>query len=140
MKLQITTPLSVVVQEDDVVALRAEDSSGGFGIQPGHAEFLTSLAIGVVSWQQASGPRRFCAVHGGVLSVSAAHDVAIATREAVASNDIATLETAVLGKYRAAFESERKERVDSTRLHLEAIRQIVSRLRAGGGTGGERSA
>ena len=132
MKLQITTPLSVVVEEDGVLTLRAEDASGGFGIQPGHAAFLTCLEIGVVNWQGTSGARRFCAVHGGVLSVNAAHDVAIATREAVASDDIATLDAAVLAKYRADADTERRERVDSTRLQLEAIRRIVGRLGAGG--------
>lgn len=131
MKLHITTPLSVVVEEDGVLALRAEDPSGGFGIQLGHAEFLTSLVIGIVTWQQMSGTRRFCAIHGGVLTVSAAHDVAIATREAVVGDDITTLESAVLAKYRADRETERTSRVDSTRLQLMAIRRIVSRLRAG---------
>ena len=40
MKLRIVTPLSVVVDEDGVQALRAEDASGGFGILRGHADFL----------------------------------------------------------------------------------------------------
>ena len=29
----------------------AEDASGGFGIQPHHADFLTTLSVGVVSWR-----------------------------------------------------------------------------------------
>ena len=37
----------------------------------------------------------------------------------------------VLGRFRADLESERSERVDSARLELRAIRQIVSRLRGG---------
>ncbi len=45
MRLRITTPLAVVIDEDAVLALRAEDASGSFGIQPLHADFLTSLAI-----------------------------------------------------------------------------------------------
>ncbi len=48
MRLRIITPLAVVVDEDGVLALRAEDASGSFGILPGHADFLTSLAISVV--------------------------------------------------------------------------------------------
>ena len=43
MRLRIVTPLAVVVDEDDILAVRAEDSSGSFGILPGHADFLTSL-------------------------------------------------------------------------------------------------
>jgi F-type H+-transporting ATPase subunit epsilon len=32
--------------------LRAEDASGSFGILPGHAPFLTALAISIVSWRK----------------------------------------------------------------------------------------
>jgi F-type H+-transporting ATPase subunit epsilon len=52
MKLRIITPLDVVVDEDGVMALRAEDASGGFGILPRHADFLTSLTISVVGWEK----------------------------------------------------------------------------------------
>ena len=39
MRLLITTPTTVVVDDPDVVALRAEDDSGSFGILQGHADF-----------------------------------------------------------------------------------------------------
>ena len=129
MRLRIVTPLAVVVEEEGVVALRAEDASGSFGVLPGHADLLTSLAISVVSWRSADGARRFCAVRRGVLTVTAGSDIDIATREAVAGDDLATLDETVLGSFRAALETERTERVESTRLQLSAIRQIVGRLR-----------
>ncbi len=142
MRLTITTPLSVVVEEDGVLVLSAEDVSGGFGIQPGHADFLTSLAVGVVSWRSRDEARHYCAVRGGVLTVSpgkpaAAGEVAIATREAVVGDDLATLDAAVLSRFQADAEADRTERADGARLQLDAIRQIVSRLRTGGrGIGG----
>jgi len=37
MKLTIATPISLVVDADSVVYLRAEDETGAFGILPGHA-------------------------------------------------------------------------------------------------------
>ena len=40
MRLLITTPTAVVIDEQDVVAVRAEDESGSFGILNGHADFL----------------------------------------------------------------------------------------------------
>jgi F-type H+-transporting ATPase subunit epsilon len=129
MKLRIITPLAVVIDEDGVTALRAEDSSGSFGIQEHHADFLTSLAITVVSWHSGDGARHYCAVRRGVLSVSAGHSIDIATREAIAGDDLATLDQTVLGRFRADIETERTERVESTRLQLSAIRQIVGRLR-----------
>jgi len=137
VRLRITTPLAVTVEQEGVLMLRAEDSSGGFGIQPGHADFLTSLAIGVVSWQGGEAVRHYYAVRGGVLTVSAGRDIAIATREAVIGDDLATLDETVLARFRADIEAERADRVDSTRLQLNAIRQIVRHLRpiAGRGAG-----
>ena len=92
MRLCITTPLAVVIDEDGIVALRAEDATGGFGILPGHAAFLTSLAISVVRWTGADGTRRYCAVRRGVLSVTAGQEIAVATREAISGNDLTTLD------------------------------------------------
>ena len=135
MRLTITTPLLVSVEEDGVVIVAAEDASGGFGIQPGHADFLTSLAVAVVSWRSRDNSRHYCAVRGGVLTVSGGTEVAIATREAVTGDDLATLDAAVLSRFEADAEADRAERVDSTRLQLSAIRQIVSRLRPGGSSG-----
>ena len=131
MKLTITTPLAVIVEEDGVLVLSAEDSSGSFGIQPHHADFLTSLTVAVVSWKSGSDIRRYCAVRGGVLTVTAGRDIAIATREAVVGDDLATLDAKILSRLQADADAERIERVDSTRLQLSAIRQIVSHLQGG---------
>jgi F-type H+-transporting ATPase subunit epsilon len=129
MRLRITTPLAIIVDEDGVLALRAEDSSGGFGILPGHANFLTSLAISVVGWKDGQGAQHYAAVRRGVLSVTAGREIAIATREAILGDDLATLDETVLARFRADIETERSEHVDSTRLHLSAIRQIMRHLR-----------
>jgi F-type H+-transporting ATPase subunit epsilon len=132
MRLRIITPLTVVVEADGVLALRAEDATGSFGILPGHADFLTSLAISVVSWKVADAPRQYCAVRRGVLSVTAGREIAIATREAVTGADLATLDETVLGRFRADTEMERTEHVESTRLQLDAIRRIMRHLRPDG--------
>lgn len=132
MRLHIITPLAVVIDAEGVLALRAEDASGNFGILPGHAAFLTSLSISVVRWTGADGVRRYCAVRRGVLSVAAGREITIATREAIPGDDIATLDETVLSRFRADIEMERTQRVESTRLQLNAIRQIVSHLRPAG--------
>jgi F-type H+-transporting ATPase subunit epsilon len=135
MRLRITTPLAVMVDAAAVRALRADDATGSFGILPGHADFLTSLTIGVVSWRDADGMAHYCAVRRGVLSVTGGQEIAIATREAVTGDDLATLDATVLARFRSDTETERAERVDSTRLQLNAIRRIVSHLRASGRSG-----
>ena len=131
MRLRITTPLTIVVDEDAVQIVTAEDASGGFGIQPRHADFLTSLAVGVVSWEGRDSLRRYCAVHGGVLTVTGGQEVAITTREAIPGDDLATLDQAILDRFGADAEAERAGRVDSTKLQLRAIREIVRHLRPG---------
>ena len=67
----------------ELLAVRAEDATGSFGILPRHADFLTSLAISVVSWESGDTTRHYCAVRRGVLTVRGGHDIAVATREAV---------------------------------------------------------
>ncbi|MDU1808475.1 MAG: F0F1 ATP synthase subunit epsilon [Bradyrhizobium sp.] len=102
---------------------------------PRHADFVTSLAISVVSWQSGNGTRHYCAVRRGVLSVVGGRDVVIATREAVPGDDLAILDKTVLARFHADLESERTENVESTRLRLNAIRQMMYHLRPGHRTG-----
>ena len=102
MRLRITTPLAVVADEDGILSLRAEDATGSFGILPHHADFLTSLAISIVSWQSGDETRHYCAVRRGVLSVDAGRDIAIATREAVTGDDLATLDFAFQSDFNGA--------------------------------------
>ncbi|CCB65655.1 MULTISPECIES: F0F1 ATP synthase subunit epsilon [unclassified Hyphomicrobium] len=133
MRLRITTPLTVAIDEDAIVSVRAEDESGGFGIMNGHADFLTSLTISVVDWKRADGSRHYCAVRGGLLSVTAGKDVSITTREAVPGDDLATLHDVVLARFRDDLDAERNERVGGAQLELAAIRRIMQRLRPDGG-------
>jgi len=129
MRLLITTPTAVVVDEPDAVAVRAEDESGSFGILPGHADFLTALTVSVVSWRRTDGARRFCAVRRGVLAVSRGTLVAIATREALVGDNLDHLEHVVLANFRNNVEAERTARTASLQLQMKAIRQIVRYLR-----------
>jgi F-type H+-transporting ATPase subunit epsilon len=129
MRLLITTPTAVVVDETDVIAVRAEDESGSFGILNKHAYFLTALTVSVVSWHHADDRQRFCAVRRGVLSVTDGNEVAIATRDAIPGNDLDRLERVVLAKFHEAVETERVTRTENLQLQMKAIRQIVRYLR-----------
>ena len=131
MRLRITTPLSIVVDANDVGIVSAEDASGSFGIQPHHADLLTSLAVSVVGWKDSAGARHYCAVHGGLLTVTGGQEVAITTREAIPGDDLGTLDKAILDRFGADAAAERADRIDSTKLQLRAIREIVRHLRPG---------
>ncbi len=134
MRLQIVTPLSVIVDEQ-ADSLRAEDASGSFGIRPGHAPFLTALSISILGWKTA-GTERFCALRGGVLTVTGGDRVAVATREAVVGHDLATLDARVLTRFQTETDEERIEHVETMRLQMQAIRQMIARLAPGAGRGG----
>lgn len=133
MRLRIVTPLSVVVDED-ADSLRAQDASGSFGIQPGHAPFLTALAVSILRWKH-DGTQRFCALRGGVLTVTGRTTVAISTRAAVVGDDLATLDAEALTRFQSEADEERVEHVETLRLQMNAVRQMISRLRQGADTG-----
>ena len=101
MRLRVATPMAVVVDAPDAVAIRAEDGSGHFGILPGHIDFLTVLEPSVVTWRDEQGREHFVAVRGGILTVQEGRTVEVATREAVAGDDLAALQAAVLARMRA---------------------------------------
>jgi F-type H+-transporting ATPase subunit epsilon len=129
MRLLITTPTTVIVDDSDVISLRAEDESGGFGILRGHADFLTVLTISVVAWKRRDDVQRYCAVRRGVLRVSNGEEIAIATREAIPSDDLERLEKDVIAQFRSSLEAARVARTESLQLQMKAIRQIVRYLR-----------
>lgn len=138
MRLVIVTPLQIVIDESEIASVRAEDASGSFGILPGHADFLTSLVMSVVRWRDNDGIRHFCAVHGGVLTATQGRTVSIATREAVPGDDLDTLDTVVLERFRREIDANRMQNVEATRLHLNMIRRLVARATGHrrAGTGG----
>jgi F-type H+-transporting ATPase subunit epsilon len=129
VKLTVTTPLAIIIEAGDVAHLRAEDETGGFGILSGHADFLTALAVSVASWRDRHGMEHHVAVRGGMLEVRGGQTIAIATPEAVASDDLDKLEAEVLVRFRRQLEEERDARTDAQRLYLSAIRQIFRLLR-----------
>ena len=143
MRLRIITPLSVVVDED-ILSLQAEDASGAFGVLSGHAPFVTSLAISIVSWRVAEAvaeavasakEERFCALRGGVMTIGKASHIDIATREAILGEDLGTLDAEVLARFQSDADDERTQHTEAMRLQFNAIRQMVSRLGAGTNAG-----
>jgi F-type H+-transporting ATPase subunit epsilon len=129
MRLDVTTPLAGVLRTEEAVHVRAEDSSGAFGILQGHADFLTVLGVSVLSWRDGRDREHYVAVRGGMLSVREGHFVRVATPEAVAGDDLHRLEVDVLARFRRLVDEERAAHTADQRLHLAAIRQIMRLLR-----------
>jgi F-type H+-transporting ATPase subunit epsilon len=139
LHLQISTPTEIIVDEA-VLAVRAEDDSGSFGVLPGAADLVTALPPGVLRWRPlpeaasaaATRKERFCAVGGGVLTVRNGMQVRVAAREGVVGNELEALR-ALTADYRTrADEAVRRARTEQTRLHARAVRQLTRLLGAGG--------
>lgn len=129
MKLTVTTPLAIVIDSEGISHLRAEDATGAFGILPGHADFLTALAVAVATWRDERDVEHHVALRGGMLEVRGGNAIAIATPEAVPGDDLRRLETEVLARFRREVAEEQSARTDAQRLYLAALRQIVRFLR-----------
>lgn len=131
MRLLVTTPISVVVDAENVSHVRAEDETGAFGILPGHADFITVLAVSVITWRNHVGEEHHVAVRGGVLTVRNGNLVEVASRDAVGEDTLRELGRAVLTRFRDEARREEEWRVSATRLHLAAIRQLQRYLESG---------
>lgn len=131
MRLMVTTPAAVIVDANTVRHVRAEDETGAFGILPGHADFITALALSVITWRNSADEEHHVAVRGGVLTVRDGNLVEVATREAVGEDTLRRLGRAVLERFREEAAAEEESRVSATRLHLAAIRQLQRYLEAG---------
>jgi F-type H+-transporting ATPase subunit epsilon len=133
MRLVVTTPGALVLDVPDVAAVRAEDTSGGFGILPGHADFLTVLPVSVLTWIDGARAEHNVALRRGVLRVSDGALVSVAAREAVAGGTLEELQTAVMDRFRAAEQEEATARVSTERLHLATMRVLHRYLGAQAG-------
>jgi F-type H+-transporting ATPase subunit epsilon len=122
-------PTAIMVDQDRLDYVRAEDASGSFGIEPGHADLLTSLSICVVRWRDRAGREGYVAVRGGILRVRDGKLVEIATREAVVGDDLAHLRAQVLSAMRSNLEAEQSARAGAFKLENALVRQIYRYLR-----------
>ena len=129
MRLDITTPFATVLRADEALSVRAEDASGAFGILHGHADFLTVLAVSVLTWRDRHAAEHYVALRGGVLSVRGGKSVTVTTAEAIMGEDLHRLEAEVLTRFHRQEDEERAAHTDAQRLHLAAIRQIMRLLR-----------
>ncbi|MDR1968873.1 MAG: F0F1 ATP synthase subunit epsilon [Burkholderiaceae bacterium] len=131
MHLSIATPESQVVEAGDVVAIRARDESGSFGILPGHADLLTVLPPSVVRWRTAGGEELFCAVRGGVFTLTGGQRAAIACRQAVVGKRLDALPADVMAASEQETDAQRRALVAQAQLHARAVRQLMRYLAPG---------
>lgn len=129
----------VLVDEQDVRAVRAEDASGGFGILPGHADLLTVIPLGVLRWRDRDDALHYCALRGGVLTMRDGCALSIAAREIIRGDDPVALEQATLAQMAQRQHEDDQARRQIRELELRALRELLRPLRApiGGARPGE---
>jgi F-type H+-transporting ATPase subunit epsilon len=132
LHLIIATPAKLLFDAEDVRSLRAEDHSGAFGVLPGHADLLTVLPPSVVRWTAKDGSTSYCALSGGVLRVAGGKRIAIACRRGAISGDLSALRGEIEAMRSAELDADRRARVEQTRLHANALRQLMRYLKPGG--------
>jgi F-type H+-transporting ATPase subunit epsilon len=133
LQLRIATPLTLLV-EQSVLALRAEDASGSFGVRPGHADLLTVLVPTVLRWRDAQQNPYCCAVSGGVLTVQHGDRIEVACREAILGDSLQDLLERVAHMRDDQIEAARRVRAEQVALHARTVRQLVKYLRPGSET------
>lgn len=133
LRLRIATPSTILVDADDARSVRAEDASGGFGMLPGHADLLTLLSDCVLRWRDGAGREHYCAVRSGVLTISGGAVVEIACRQGVVGDDLEALRARIATMREEEVEVGRRSKVEQTRLHAQAIRQLMRYLRPAAG-------
>lgn len=129
LHLVIATPAIVVRDLDDVVSVRAEDASGGFGILPGHADFLTVLDASVIGWKRADGRTEYGVVSGGVLRVKGGCEISLAARGVVTGTDPERLKAEIAAARDTRDDADRKARTADVDMQTRAVRQMVRYLR-----------
>lgn len=122
MRLEVITPMQVRL-DAPVRRILAEAPDGHFGILPGHGDFVTELAPGILIYEDASGSERFIALQSGTLVKCGAH-VRVAVQGAIPGDDLAGLRDRVEREFRQQDEDERDARAALARLEAGMIRRF----------------
>ncbi len=125
--LDLVTPERTVFS-GDVTSLTAPSTEGLFGVLPGHAALLTSLATGLLSFVQNDGQSRQAAVSGGFAEVEKGRVVILAETAELADEIDVERARQALARAREALAQSPKG-VESEQLR-QAIARAQSRLRA----------
>lgn len=122
MTLEVLLPTGVLARQE-VSKIIAEAANGYFCLEPRHADFVSALVPGVLSYVDADGRERFAAVDHGLL-VKCAQEVRVCTLNGVRGDDLAALSTLVEERFLELGETERKARSALARLEAGALRGI----------------
>lgn len=127
IRLEIVTPEKSVVSDEAKIVM-APGSLGEFGVLSGHTPFMTSLKVGSVRYEDASGKERFVFISGG-FAEALPDRVTVLADSAERRKDI-DVERAKKAMQRAEerLAKERAEDIDFTRAQA-ALHRAITRIR-----------
>jgi F-type H+-transporting ATPase subunit epsilon len=107
-----------------VAKIVAEAPNGYFCLLPRHLDFVTTLVPGILTYVELDAAAHYLAVDEGVL-VKAGSTVQIATRNAVAGDDLARLRATVEHEFLQLDDRERAARSAVARLEAGVMRRFL---------------
>ena len=116
---------------ESVRSFVGEDATGSFGIQAGHARFMTALVFGLARFADDTGNWRYVAMPGGLLYFRD-NILSISTRRFLLDSDYTRISTA-LSEQLLADEDELRQIKQSLRRMEDAMFRRLWEMRRGGG-------
>jgi F-type H+-transporting ATPase subunit epsilon len=107
-----------------------EDASGSFGIQAGHARFMTSLVFGLARFTGPDGNWRFLAMPGGLLYFKG-NELTISTRRYLLDTDYTRISTALSEQLLAEEDTLHGIKESLRRMEEEMFRRLWEMRRGG---------
>lgn len=123
MRLRVLLPEQILV-EAEVVKVSAEAENGAFTLLPRHADFVTALVPGILTYVTAELEEEFLAVDEGVL-VKCGPEVQVSARNAVFGGELGELKQMIEERYRKIDEHEKKSRDALYKLEAELVRRFM---------------
>ena len=123
MRLKLLLPTEELL-DLEVAKVIAEAENGFFAILPRHIDFVSALIPGVLTYVDSKGRERFVGIDHGTL-VKQGPTLFVATRNAVAGEDLATLRQVVEQAFLELDDRERSARSALGRLEAGIVRRFI---------------
>ncbi len=120
MKLKIITPLNIFVIED-VSKINAEGLEGHFTILPNHADYVSSIATSIFSFET-KNKTEFFAVDGGVF-IKYGNNAELSVRHAIKGNNLDDLKKQMDISFKEMEEEDKQ-----TRTALASLEGNIAKL------------
>lgn len=123
MRLRVLLPEQILL-DTEVRKVTAEAENGSFGLLPRHADFVTALVPGILTFTLADGREEFLAVDEGIL-VKCGADVRVSTRNAVLGQELGVLRQMIEDRFKKVDEFERKSRDALYKMEADLVRRFM---------------